>query len=99
MAEVGDSPGEDFAPHSSHAIEALQKLSDSGDLGKPICGALILNGGRMLITHEAKIDGESIYLSILCSRVPAGVQTLIKKIVTCIAKTLMGNNYREHDVE
>ncbi|GAV19865.1 hypothetical protein MMIC_P0823 [Mariprofundus micogutta] len=91
MTEVGESPGEDFAPYSTSMMETSLKMSAIADLGNPICNALVLKGGRMLIMHEAKIDGDSIYLSILCSRVPTGVQTLIKKIVACLSRALTGN--------
>ena len=99
MAEVGTSPGEDFAAYSSSMMESALKVAESGDLGEQICSALVLKNGRMLIMHEGKINGHSIYLSILCSRVPAGVQSLIKKIVHCVGIALMGNDYQEHNVE
>ena len=99
MAEVGDCPGEDFAAYSSSLMEAAQNVTESGALGEQVCSAVVLKSGRMLIMHEARVDDHPVYLSILCSRVPAGVQKLIKSIVTCIARALLGNKYREHHVE
>jgi len=92
MAEVGEAPGEDFAPYSSTVIETARKMSQTGDLGDPICSALVLKKGRMLIMAEANIGGDSIYLSILCRKVPAGVQKLIKRIVDCMSETLLGSH-------
>ncbi|TLS67535.1 hypothetical protein FE236_07375 [Mariprofundus erugo] len=98
MAEVGDSPGEDFAPYSSSIMENASKMATIGQLGEPVCSALILERGRMLIMYQTRLDGESIYLSILCRKVPAGVQRLIRRIVECIAKALLGDGYKEHIV-
>lgn len=95
MAESGDCPEEEFAAYSSAMMELAQKVAQSGSLGEQICSALVLKNGRMLIMHEARIDDHSIYLSILCSRVPAGMQNLIKDIVNCVARTLLGNRYQE----
>jgi len=92
MAEVGEAPGEDFAPYSATVIETARKMSHTGDLGDPICSALVLKRGRMLIMAEANIGGDAIYLSILCRKVPAGVQNLIKRIVDCMSETLLGNH-------
>ncbi|PJA34773.1 MAG: hypothetical protein CO187_00220 [Zetaproteobacteria bacterium CG_4_9_14_3_um_filter_53_7] len=91
MTEVGESPGDDFAPYSTSVMESSQKMSEIAGFGDPICSALVLKGGRMLIMHEARIDGQSVYLSILCSRVPAGVQALIKKIVECLTRAMTGH--------
>ncbi len=92
MAEVGDAPGEDFAPYSATVIETARKMSQTGELGDPVCSALVLKKGRMLIMAEATIGGDSIYLSILCRKVPAGVQNLIKRIVDCMSETLLGSH-------
>jgi len=99
MSEVGTAPGEDFAAYSSSMMDTAIRVAESGDLGKQICSALVLKNGRMLIMHEGKINDQSIYLSILCSRVPAGVQNLIRKIVNCVAKALLGNDYQEQNLE
>ncbi|EAU54107.1 hypothetical protein AL013_00820 [Mariprofundus ferrooxydans] len=96
MAEVGASPGEDFAPYSSSIMENASKMAAIGQMGVPVCSALVLERGRMLIMHETKLDGESVYLSILCRKVPAGVQSLIRKIVDCVARALLGHGYKEH---
>jgi len=98
MGEAGDAPGDDFAPYSSSIMENASKMAAIGQLGEPVCSALVLEHGRMLIMHEARLDGESIYLSILCRRVPAGVQSLIRKIVDCVAKALLGDGYEEHSI-
>ena len=95
MAEAGVCPEEDFSAYSSAMMETARKVAESGELGEQICSALVLKNGRMLIMHEAVIGDQSIYLSILCSRVPAGMQNLIKEIVSCVAKTLLGNRYQE----
>jgi len=95
MAEVGDAPGEDFAPYSATVIETAHKMSLSGDLGDPVCSALVLKHGRMLIMHEANIGGEAIYLSILCRKVPAGVQRLIQRIIDCLSHALLGHGQQE----
>jgi len=90
MAEAGESPGEDFAPYSASVIETAHKMSLTGNLGDPICSALVLKHGRMLIMHEATIGDDIIYLSILCRKVPAGVQRLIQRIVDCLSHALLG---------
>jgi len=95
MAEAGRAPGEEFAAYSTSLMETSQTMADIADLGNPVCSALVLNKGRMLLMHEATIDGQAIYLSILCGGVPAGVQSLIGKIVACVSKALTGNEYRE----
>ena len=92
MAEAGASPGEDFAAYSSAVMDNSAKMSQSGKLGDLVCSALVLRGGRMLIMHQAEIGSETIYLSILCKRVPAGVQKLIKQIVACVSAALLGDN-------
>jgi len=91
MAEVGDSPGEDFAPYSSTVLETSHEMSLSANLGKPICSALVLKGGRMLIMHEAKIGDDQFYVSILCNQVPGGLQNLIKRITNCLSQALLGD--------
>jgi len=95
MAEVGDTPGEDFAPYSATVIETAHKMSLTGNLGNPICSALVLKHGRMLIMHEANVGGETIYLSILCRKVPAGVQRLIQRIIDCLSHALLGHTHQE----
>ncbi|MFQ5518485.1 MAG: hypothetical protein ACE5E3_00645 [Mariprofundus sp.] len=99
MAEVGESPGEDFAPYSASIMETADKMTLTGNLGNLICSALVLQGGRMLIMHEANVGGQYIYLSILCSKVPNGVQSLIRSIVTCVSQSLLGNSDSEHSGE
>ena len=95
MAEVGESPGEDFASYSSTVIETSHQMSLIGELGSPVCSALVLKRGRMLIMAEANVDGDRIYLSILCRKVPAGVQSLIKRIVDCLSQALLGHTDQE----
>ncbi len=95
MAEVGDHPEEDFASYSATVIETARKMSHSGNLGDPVCSALVLKRGRMLIMTEAVVGGDAIYLSILCAKVPAGVQALIKRIVDCVSEALIGNTHQE----
>jgi len=92
MVEAGAAPDEDFAPYSSSAMDTAQQMVRCGALGQLICSALVLKGGRMLILHEAWIDDQHIYLSILCDKVPNGIQNLIRKIVACISKALLGNS-------
>ncbi len=92
MADAGAAPGEDFASYSSAAMETAQHMVQSGDLKKLICSALVLKGGQMLIMHEANIGGEQIYLTILCNKVPNGVQKLIRACVKCVSNTLLGHN-------
>jgi len=95
MAEAGEAPEEDFAAYSTSLMETSQKMADTAELGNPVCSALVLKGGRMLLMHEASIEGQSVYLSILCGGVPAGVQSLIGKIVVCVSNALTGNRYQE----
>ena len=95
MAETGACPEEDFSAYSSSMMETARKVAESGDLGEQVCSALVLKNGRMLIMHEAAVGDQFIYLSILCSRVPSGMQNLIKEIVSCVARTLLGNSYQE----
>lgn len=90
MAEAGKAPGEEFAVHSTSLMESSRKMADTAEFGTPVCSALVLKGGRMLLMHEANIEGQSIYLSILCGGVPAGVQSLIGKIVVCVSNALTG---------
>ncbi|RLL50725.1 hypothetical protein D8Y20_11095 [Mariprofundus sp. EBB-1] len=92
MADVGEAPGEDFAPFSSTLIETARQMSQAGELGDPVCNAIVLKKGRMLIMAEASIGGESIYISILCRKIPSGVQNLIKRIVDFMSETLLGNH-------
>jgi len=91
MAEVGESPGDDFAAYSSSVMDNSVKMSETGGLGDLVCSALVLKAGRMLIMHQTVVGGENIYLSILCEKVPVGVQSLIKKIVACVSATLLGS--------
>jgi predicted regulator of Ras-like GTPase activity (Roadblock/LC7/MglB family) len=91
MAEVGDSPGEDFAPYSTEMMEMANRMSQAGDFGVPLCNALVLRGGRMLIMHEARVGEHNIYLSILCDSVPPSVHRLTRKIVACVSRSLLGN--------
>jgi predicted regulator of Ras-like GTPase activity (Roadblock/LC7/MglB family) len=90
MAEVGDSPGEDFAPYSTEMMEMANRMSQVGNFGAPICSALVLQGGRMLIMHEAKVGEHTIYLSILCDKVPPSVRRLTGKITACVSRSLLG---------
>ncbi len=90
MAETGKAPEEEFCTYASTAMEMAQQMVRSGDLKHLICSALVLEGGQMLIMHEADIEGQSIYLSILSNRVPSGVQRLIREIVKCISIALVG---------
>jgi len=92
MADAGEAPGDDFASYSSSVMETAQQMVHSGDLEKLICSALVLKGGQMLIMHEANVGGERIYLSILCNKVPNGVQRLIRNCVKCVSNALLGSN-------
>jgi len=96
MAEVGDAPNEDFAPYSTSVMETAQQMAHCGDLGELICSALVLKGGRMLIMHEARVGGEQIYLTILCNKVPNGVQKLIRNCVKCVSNALLGHSDSRH---
>lgn len=91
MAETSEAPEEEFCTYASSAMEMAQQMVHSGDLKDLICSALVLQGGGMLIMHQAEIEGQNIYLSILCNRVPSGVQRLIREIVKSISKALVGN--------
>jgi len=91
MAEVGESPGDDFAAYSSSVMDNAVKMSETGRIGDLVCSALVLKGGRMLIMHQTMVGDENIYLSILCEKVPAGVQKLIKKITACVSEALLGS--------
>ena len=91
MAETGKAPEEEeFCSYASTAMEMAQQMVRSGDLKHLICTALVLEGGQMLIMHQAEIEGQSIYLSILSNKVPSGVQRLIREIVKCISIALVG---------
>jgi len=96
MVEAGSAPDDDFAAYSCSAMETAQRMALSGNLGSLICSALVLNGGRMLIMHEANIGGQRIYLSILCHKVPSSVQKMIMKIVQCVSAVLLGSGNTEH---
>jgi len=99
MAEAGQAPDEAFASDSCSIMETAQRMTLSGELGKLICNALVLKGGRMLIIHEANVGGQRIYLSILCCKVPGSVQKMIMKIVQCISATLLGTDNVEQFIE
>jgi len=99
MVEAGQAPNDDFASYSSAAMETAQQMTSSGELGTLICSALVLKGGRMLIMHEANIDGQPIYLSVLCRKVPVSVQKMIMRIVQCVSTTLLGNSNPEYSIE
>jgi len=99
MAEAGSAPDEDFASDSCSAMETAQRMTLSGNLGKLICSALVLKGGRMLILHEANVGGQRIYLSILCRKVPGSVHKMIRKIVQCVSTALLGSDNAEYLIE
>jgi len=99
MADAGEAPDDDFASYSSSVMETSQQMVRSGELGKLICSALVLEGGKMLIMHVANVGKEQIYLTILCNNVPNGVQRLIRKIVKCVSHALLGNRDSRYDGE
>jgi len=92
MADAGNAPDEDFAAYASSTMDTAQQMAHSGQLNQLICSALVMEGGQMMIMHKTNIGGQHIYLSILCRRVPNGVQNLIRKIATCVSNALLGNN-------
>jgi len=88
MAEAGDAPDEDFAPYSPAVMEKAMEMARHGNFGTPICNALVLSGGRMLIMHEAEIGRQMIYLALLCRKVPMGIQKLLQRIVDCVSRAM-----------
>lgn len=90
MAEVGSIPNDDFAAYTLNVLDASHEITDTSALGESVCSAIVLQGGRMLIMNKADIAGQAVYVSIMCSRVPTGMQALIKRIVDTITHAMNG---------
>jgi len=88
MAEAGETPSEGFAAYAPMAIETSRLLAKNGNFGDPLCNALVLTNGRMLILYQTCIAGRVVYLSILCQKVPAGSKSLLEHIAAMISKAL-----------
>jgi len=86
IAQVGKAPeGEEFALYSPMVMETTRRMAICGGFGEPVCNGVILQQGRILITHQAAIGDEVIYTALLCrNRVPAGLQGLLTTITTYI---------------
>jgi len=95
MAEAGLLPEEEFAVYSLSMMECAKNVAVSARLGQPVCSALLMERGRILIMHEASLDGEAIYLSILCNKLPGGIQGLINIIIDRLGKSLLGDGHKE----
>lgn len=78
----------EFALYSPMVMETTRRMSQCGGFGEPICNGVILTQGRILITHQAEVNGKVIYLSLLCGKVPARVLSLLNSITAIVAKTL-----------
>ncbi len=85
MAEAGTAPAEEFAPYLPMAVETSNRMAENGGFGEPLCNALVLSGGSMLIMYRTLVAGRAVYLSLLCSRVPAGLKTLLERITNEVA--------------
>lgn len=88
MAHAGDMPEEGFVPYSPMAVETARQMASAGGFGEPLCSAMILQNGRMLIMHQADVAGRAIYLSLLCRKVPIGLKHVLGRIATEIARAL-----------
>jgi len=85
IAQVGETPeGEEFALYSPMVMETTRRMSLCGGFGEPICNGVILQKGRILITHQSQVKGQVIYTSLLCrGKVPNGLLDLLNEITTC----------------
>jgi len=85
ISQVGDAPeGEEFALYSPMVMETTRRMALCGGFGEPICNGIILQHGRILITHESTIDQHAIYTALLCRKVPAGLQSVLNTITAYI---------------
>ena len=88
MAEAGETPTDSFAAYTPMAVETSRIMAKNGDFGDPICNALILSGGRILIMYQTFVAGRIIYLSLLCQKVPVGLKGVLENIAAVISKAL-----------
>jgi len=88
MADAGDVPADGFAPYAPMAIETARRMALNGELDEPVCSALILQGGRMLIMYQSEIANRVVYLALVCRKVPAGLKKLLDNIASEVGKAL-----------
>ncbi|ATX81820.1 hypothetical protein Ga0123462_0951 [Mariprofundus ferrinatatus] len=88
IAQVGDHPkGDEFALYSPMVMETTRTMARCGGFGEPVCNGVILNSGRILITHQEVVNGRVIYLSLLCrKKVPEGLLALLQHITAMVAE-------------
>lgn len=98
IAGSGDMPLEAFSPYAPMAVETARRMADSGGFGEPLCNALILEGGQMLILYQTRVADHVIYLALLCKRVPTGLKKVLQNISAEIGRALGEHKDYEEDV-
>jgi len=88
MAHAGNLPEEGFTPYLPMAFETARRMASAGGFGEPLCNALILEDGKMLIMHQTDVAERAIYLSLLCKKVPKGLRDILHQIKVEIGRAL-----------
>lgn len=90
MAEAGELPTEGFAPYTPMAMETMRVMAQSGELGPPLCNATILSGGRMLVLYQTEVISRTVYLCLMCNKVPRGLKNLLEQVAEEVGRALGG---------
>ncbi len=90
VAQAGDAPPDGFAAYAPMALETARRMSDAGQLGDPLCSALVLRDGSMLIMDDVTVAGRTMYLMLHCAKPPAGLRALLQRIADALSGALGG---------
>ncbi len=90
VAQAGDAPPDGFAAYAPMALETARRMSDAGNMGEPLCSALVLRDGSMLIMGDVQVAGRTMYLMLHCGKPPAGLRALLKQIAGALSGALGG---------
>ncbi|RMF70328.1 MAG: hypothetical protein D6743_00430 [Calditrichaeota bacterium] len=88
VAQSGETPEDSFAPYAPMAVETARRMAKSGGFDEPVCSALILQDGRMLILYQTVVVNRVLYLALLCTKVPAGLKGVLQRIAEEIGSAL-----------
>ncbi|MDX8401111.1 MAG: hypothetical protein R8K47_00620 [Mariprofundaceae bacterium] len=88
VAQAGAVSSDALAAYAPMALETARRMSDAGGLGDPLCSALVLRDGSMLIMADAEVAGRGMYLMLHCARPPAGLRALLDRIEAALNQAL-----------
>ncbi len=88
MACSGETPEEGLPPYAPMAVETATRLGEAGGFGEPVCSALILQDGRMLIFYKTLVAGRVAYLGLLVRKVPRGLRGVLRRIAEELGRSL-----------